>query len=447
MKKVFAIVLVLLLLSGCSRNGSLPENSIGVSNTEGSITTNETTNNAVGNVEGKPQYDENTAIYIGRDRNDVDDDGNTIYQYNLKGELINSANRPAYIGVNPQYNLLPARDPLSGKLGFVDEDGVFVIEPKYDDATVFSPCGLATVKIEGEDYKDHCGVVDITGKEIVPCSYPYISSYFPSGYAVYAEEVTTEDGGVYTKYGIMDKTGEIIINAKYYIISYVYDGYFVADNCVYDFSENMLAQTYGVPREDDSEEFDFQYYRPTSEALYRLTIRDKTLRGKCNLIKIEQFDGKEFSEVETEYKLSCKRVATTESGVAYGITVGETTVIPFKYDQIHRIGNYFVGVKYTSSKKQPVLDIYDNNYKKTAENLNYYIAEPWHFRQCLPDGYFYIYNYAGLEETICGIIDATGSVIIEPTFSGGIAFCTYENVASYPLSGKDIAGFGYTDPA
>ncbi len=447
MKKVFAIVLVLLLLSGCSGNGALPENSIGVSNTESSSTTNETTDNAVDNVEGKPQYDDNMAIYIGRDRNDVDDDGNTIYQYNVKGELLNSVNKLAYIGVNSKYNLFPVLDPSSGKIGFVDQEGVFVIEPNYDDATVFAPCGLATVKIEGEDHRDYCGVIDITGKEVVPCFYPYISSYFPSGYAVYSQEITTEDGGSYTKYGIIDKTGKIIVKANYYLISYVYDGYFVSDRYIYDFSEKVLAETYAFSRGDGSGEADFQYYMPTSEALYRLTIRDKTIRGKGNLIMTEYFDGSVFRLVETDYELSSKRVATTESGIGYGIIVGEKTVIPFQYDQIHRIGSYFVCTKYNSVTKQQMFDIYDINYNKTAENLNYYIADPWHFRQCLPDGFFYVYNYAGLEETICGVIDATGSVIIEPVFSEGITYCTYENVANYPLSGKDIAGFGCTDPA
>lgn len=55
----------------------------------------------------------------------------------------------------------------NGRWGYVDEDGDWVIKPRYDYAYGFSE-GLALVRLD-----EKSGFIDQTGKEVVPCIYDY----------------------------------------------------------------------------------------------------------------------------------------------------------------------------------------------------------------------------------------------------------------------------------
>ena len=56
----------------------------------------------------------------------------------------------------------------NGRWGYVDEDGDWVIKPRYTDAAEDFCEGLALVRLD-----EKSGFIDQTGKEVVPCIYDY----------------------------------------------------------------------------------------------------------------------------------------------------------------------------------------------------------------------------------------------------------------------------------
>lgn len=97
----------------------------------------------------------------------------------------------------------------------------------------------------------------------------------------------------------------------------------------------------------------------------------------------------------------------------YGIVENGETVVPFEYDEICRYGDYFVAIKYSGGSRSynQVFDIYDIEYNKTAENIQYafsHRSDPYGSSCQLPNGYFQIMEKNADYEQVCGIIDYTG---------------------------------------
>lgn len=431
MKKVISILLTLSvvgMLYGCLGNAAN-------TNVKETVSENHTEQQETIPLNTEAVYDENKVMFMAQDRYDIEGDRYELYRYNYRGDLLKFPETASYIGVFSEDGLAPAQDPGSGLVGYVDRDGVFVINPKYDDASMFSKDGWAVVCQD-----DLWGAINIEGEEIIPCSYEDLSSFFPSGYAVFGVK---DDADEWMRYGILDTDGNVIVEAQYDEISFVFDGYFCADlnyggipcmftpyGSVIDFAGNELDSLNDY-NSGDNDSVGKQYYFTNNNKLYKLTVGDTEQMDANTLLRQEEFDGANFHIIETDYEISHKRVATTETGVGYGVTENGKTVIPFRYDQIYCIGRYFVGVIWNGNNNSTSLDIYDADYKMTAEGLNYSIVEPHQKEQRLPDGYFYVYKVEG-DEKLYGIIDAAGNVIVEPVYYRGITYCTYENLAKFP---------------
>lgn len=156
--------------------------------------------------------------------------------------------------------------------------------------------------------------------------------------------------------------------------------------------------------------------------------------GRHPLIKTEIFDGKKFIALKSDYEITSKRVATTQSGKGYGVSKNGETVIPFEYDWITEYGEYFVAEKKNSDDYlDETFDIYDKNFNKTAENIEYafYGRYDEHGQDCLlPNGYFQI-EIEHDSKTVFGIVDYTGKIIVEPVFYRGIKLWTYEGTGAF----------------
>ena len=392
-------------------------------------------------------YSEDQPLFMAHDRLDTDDDSHIFHQYNYKGQLLNSDTSIDHIGCYAENGLAPAYDQATGKVGYVDNNGVFQIEPQYYNAAPFSVDGIALVQIEvtendRTDYK--YGYINTKGEEIIPCIYDSATSFFNNGYAIAAKqkEITYEDGwknDVNWKEYILDKAGNVIVEidilSERRSISYLYDGYFVCNilnekeeyetdhtigYAIYDYSDNLLTDDVSLYYGDATTGFRFPMF--TQDGIIRYVNE-----------KPEKFDGKTFVALESTYEIIKKRVATTKSGQGYGVECNGETVIPYEYDMLYVYGSYFVGIK--AADYTTTLDIFDMDFNKTAEDLPYMFSvryDPYGSHSALPDGYFEVYA-AYDNNAVYGIIDYTGKVIVEPVFMEPIILSTYEGTGNFTI--------------
>ncbi|EAK8647303.1 WG repeat-containing protein [Campylobacter coli] len=93
---------------------------------------------------------------------------------------------------------------LNGKWGFIDKNGEFAIKPKFDDAWNFNE-GLAGVKLNGK-----YGFIDKNGEFVIKPNFDD-AWYFREGLAKV---------GLNGKYGLIDKSGKIVIEPIFDDIDY-----------------------------------------------------------------------------------------------------------------------------------------------------------------------------------------------------------------------------------
>ena len=456
MRRFLAAILVLMVLAsmvGCSHNGSQDETSA-----QNSDLTVETTAETTGNVgDSSVVYDENIPMFSCQDRADIEGDSYTVYQYNYKGDLLNSY-ESAQVGLYSKNGLAPAYDPLTGLIGFVDESGVFVIEPQWSDAASFSDDGFALVASKVTDGDSSAGkkygYINGKGEQIIPCIYDFATSFYPCGLAiigVYVEQKYTytdengavqESGATVLRHGVIDTTGTVILEPQFSWIYHLIGEYIYCDEGIYDLSGKLIC---GCPVRDETHDY---AYSIGQGQLYRYILTED---GHYTDPKV--FDGTQF--VDPPYDASSpiiewKRVATTSSGMGYGVRLpsqenGDTSavVIPYEYDLLVEYGSFYIGIRYLNGDQHnQTLDIYNEHFEKTAENLeyNFYLGrdDPFGLNVILPDGYFQVYAYdSPQEENLCGIIDSTGRIIVPLLYYRPIRLLTYAGAGGkFDISGS-----------
>lgn len=443
MKKTVILLMIVLLLtiSGCSDDASTPNTSTNIPKTEQIDPTINDTPEATEDTQVK--YDANVPLFVCQDRSDIEGDSSTYYYYNYKGDLLNTT-ESAQIGFYSQNGLAPAVDPITGLIGFVDQSGVFVIDPKWCEAASFSDDGLALVAVPyGQDYGSKYGFINAQGEEIIPCSFDFATSFYPTGLAIIANEEISEvtedlDGETYVdtcnKYGVIDITGKIIVEPQYERIEHIVGNYIICSNekneaseTIYDLTGNLIFSQ----RLDDNSSY---RYAISKKAIKRDTIKyDSETKEYVTITEV--FDGNEYSKDanKSKYQIESRRVATTLSGYGFGVVCNNETVIPFEYDNITVQGTYIVATKYGSDLyESPTLDIYDENFQKTAEGLKYYCSnrvDPVGSQMILPNGYFAVFTSAdNAEKSVHGIIDQYGNVIVPIIFSRYVRMYAYESI-------------------
>ncbi|MCQ2454886.1 MAG: WG repeat-containing protein [Clostridia bacterium] len=389
------------------------------------------------------EYSEKEPLFICSESYDDDD---MICFYNYRGKLLNYNN---YIGFRAKNGLAIAVDPSTDKVGFVDRNGIFIIEPKYIDGTPFSDEGVAVVKIENEQGEELCGVIDSEGKTVVDFIYPEIFSFFKSGYAVFRvdkENGTDEYGDtmVDNLFGIMDTKGKIIVEPTYTNIYYVYDEYFVAEkeglDKIFDFNGKSLSDDLNTLNHcEDIDKLDgvlYYLFECNEQGVFRYGFYNNDNQVK----KTECFNEKDFVNYHKakNYEFFSNKSAATLSGYASGAKKDGKTVVPPEYDQIYEANDYIVGIKYQDKKgKKQTMDIYNSKFKCTAKDLHFnydysigYITNGFQ----VPNGFFAIYKESPekySEDNLHGIIDEKGNVIVDAKFKK-ITLCTYEDTSHFP---------------
>jgi len=117
-----------------------------------------------------------------------------------------------YIGNNLSEGLLAVGND-DDKYGFINTSGQVVIPPQYSDISWFSD-GYARVAT-GDEWPFKWGIIDKTGKEIIPLIYDWIYGFY---YGNELAEVEL-DG----RYGLLNKSGTLVLPAIYEWVNLYHD--------------------------------------------------------------------------------------------------------------------------------------------------------------------------------------------------------------------------------
>ncbi len=116
--------------------------------------------------------------------------------------------------------LLAAYDCAKAKVGFLDKEGHFVVEPKFIQAEPFSE-GLARVTVEGADGDEMLGFIDRGGQFVIPpvfntdAEFRRNSTDFSEGLASLTEGLNptiTEE----SKFVYIDKKGTMVLHTEFF---------------------------------------------------------------------------------------------------------------------------------------------------------------------------------------------------------------------------------------
>ena len=414
-RKIVALVLSLIMtmsLFGCEKNNDEKDNSTVNSET---VETNQISNSP---------YAEDQVLFYAQNKYRVEEDSHIIHFYNYKGDLLSSNDTSRmslfYIPSYNKFGLSAAYDFLSDNQGYVNEKGEFVINPQYSLVFPFSKDGLALVtkNIEGEEswqYTTKFGYVDYTGKEVIPLQYDYATSFYECGLAI----VGIGEMYVDCKLGVIDKKGNSVIEKQYDNICDIEGDFIICHSYeadiyhIYNLSGELV---YECNLEENNQLGDYLYCQ--GENIFSYSEETKI---------IYIFNGNEFTKYDDTVIDEYTRIITAEeSGRGCGVSYKGENVIPCEYQDIIYSNGYYIA---ENSHLVESYDIYNENFEKTAEDIEYDLTEYIAYsKYCsLPEGYFYIIADDERDGTdLYGIIDYTGKIIVEPVFSDQINVNTYE---------------------
>ena len=240
-----------------------------------------------------------------------------------------------------------------GKVGFANREGQLLTPCKYEamrDDTGRFVNGFEPVYLN-RNGKLWCGVIDTTGKEVIPCTIDnggYVP-YFSDGFApVHTGDYETG------KYGFIDITGKVIVPYKYDRAWYAVEGLAPValksgekdqyGNPIYKWGFVDKSGREVVPCKYDGD-FYFSERSGFSEGLARVE-----LNGKCGFI---DKTGKEVipCKYDGAHAFSEGLAAVSMNGKQGYIDKTGKMVIPCKYDRTENFANGLAAVAIDSGKK------------------------------------------------------------------------------------------------
>ncbi|MCH5349823.1 MAG: WG repeat-containing protein [Oscillospiraceae bacterium] len=297
-----------------------------------------------------------------------------------------------------------------GKDGYIDKTGRWVIEPQFDTAYDFSSCGLAVV-YNDEKY----GCIDMDGN--------YIFNGFKTMEHCFSNDGTIVAAESNYKYGLLDKTGEWIIEPQYDMLDH-FNKNGIAEAAMYDPDDYMnINLKYGWIDRTGSFilEPQFDYIADFSQGLARVQTNgfDDPKYGYINK-KGEIAIKPEYSYAEDFNEHGFARVMDADGNIGAIDTKGNI-VIDLKYELIGEFAkNGLASAILTYGDEIGFID-------KTGE----WVIEPrfwdvaWGFSE---NG---LASAAVLDSSgnkKWGYIDESGSWVIEPQFD-----------QTYPFNKNDLA--------
>ena len=173
--------------------------------------------------------------------------------------------------------LTPFRLTSNDKMGYVDNTGKFIIEPKFKTAHDFAPNGLAAVEENGKwGYIDvsgnyvikptfgsaqpfdenntaqvfldgYWGVIDNKGNWIIPNEFTSVGNFNEDGIAVMCKEIANDNGEEIFLHGFIDRQGKEIVAPQFDEASDFVNGFSIVESgyrCgVVDSKGNLILET------------------------------------------------------------------------------------------------------------------------------------------------------------------------------------------------------------
>ena len=433
---MLAAVCLLASLSGCKDQQSDPSSPTSPSTNHTRPTIGETVQNTEtsptettappATEETVPQdsssYDPNVPLFWGAT---YDDDYHCV---NCNGEILyGMADMLSYdfgCGLSVAYS------PSTRKMGFVDSEGVFIIDPQYEDAGPFSPVGLAPVEMN-TDNGEKWGFINTSGELVIPCIYDQVSLFSEEGYAVVVNRL--EDGS--NAKGVIDMKGNIcipmdasygniLLTPEYAIITTMYhfvnsgDGDMLYDytgklfDSVDDLGEDTYLYDHGIIYK-----FDYVLESSGDTPSYSITtsyLHNGTFEPISNLYEESGM---------TLLKCDVKQVSTTKTGRGFKIIYNGNDLSSYEYDYVggaSMCSRYLLAYKFNdASGSTCTVDIYDMlTGEQTAYDVpwgSYYTLYP--YSNYIPDGYFIIGEFRN-DDWCYGIMDYTGNLIMNMMYEG-----------------------------
>ncbi|MBQ4645373.1 MAG: WG repeat-containing protein [Clostridia bacterium] len=442
-KKVLSIILSLVMvlsLFGCSKDNNDDDE------TKGTTENNETIG---ANQEENSLYAEDQVLFVAQNRYDLEEDSHIIHFYNYNGVHLEALDTSISTAISlkcfAKNGLTPAMDTSNGKYGYINKDGSFIIDAKYDEAYSFSDDGLALVMCE-EKYEnaynniEKYGYINSKGEEIIPCIYDCATSFYPSGYAIVGNcdfQIVKTDFGDESdyvdmsyvessnyRYGVIDKKGNLTIEQKYQFIDHISDKYILCKTDehhydIYDISGTLIYEI-------NSDDFDGFYHCYVMKNEVYVVCK---INNELNYWKFNQREFVEFDDCDLGKNINLFSREDSLGKIKFGVKHNGNEVVFCEYDYIYSVKDYFVAVKYTTARGR--IDIYNSKFEKTAEELNYSFVDrnlEYGKHAELPNGYFCV----GDGNDKYGIIDYTGKIIVEPVYEN-VGFNSYNSTGNFDV--------------
>ncbi len=326
------------------------------------------------------------------------------------------------------------------KWGIINKEGKFVVEPIYDYAGAFGP-----EKVAGVIKDNKIGLVDTTGKIVVPFKYYWIMAFstYPD-YPIFINGLITvrdakDPEKIYEgKAGCLNTKGELIIPAIYDYISYFFDGVATAkkDNKI------VLIDTLGnIVLEPKGVDFGVLYFENGFSVFHRKEGGTGMINRNGEIILEPKYNGVDaFSDGFAAVQISGDENGGVKSGFidttgkfVFGRTFGfirsfnegyAAVEINNKWGFIDKTGKTIIEATYYDVK-----DFHDGLAivgVKTGKTVKYgYIDTTGKFvlKPIYNEANYFEHGLAPVKiGNKFGFIDKTGKIIIAPKFDNAFGF-------------------------
>lgn len=307
-------------------------------------------------------------------------------------------------------------DPISKKYGFKDATGKIIVAPKYDTVKAFED-NVAVVgkKITWTDY--NYGLINKTGKEVIPLIYDYI--YIDAGVVVVMSNY---------KYGFIDKAGKKLTSLIY--------------NSIWAFSDGLAGvELYNK----DKGESKWGFVNNTGKVVIPIKY-DRVLSHKNGIIA--QRDDKYFAVAKSgkETQLNYESVGHS----AFGLLLVKANN---KYGFINTKGEEAIALKYddawafTEWERTGYLSSVRLNNKSGFIDTtgNEVVPLKYDFTGLFREGFANVtMNMVPAVDSKNGYIDSTGSLTIPMIYNSAGYFSEGLAPVSKKMNGRNFA-YGFID--